>query len=134
MIKLENFLRFKLKKRIDRQNNEAEHDYLDMKYLSADRFPCVYVRSKDRYLCLIGRYDVTEFLSNGHIKVETGTHGSWVEILIQEKDIPAVKQMIYRDKGTLYLNVRPSGYGYILNERRKEHNNIKWVKIRITIN
>lgn len=125
MIKFDNFLNFNVKRRLSRKKNEAEHDYLDMKYQSNDRYPCVYVRSKDRYLCLIGRYDVTEFLSNGHIKVETGTHGSWVEILIQEKHIKEIKDMIIRDKGTLYINLRSSGYGYILNERRKELNNSK---------
>lgn len=42
--------------------------------------------------------------------------GYWYEFKTDEQSIRRIKDIALRDKGSLYVKIRPSGLGYILDE------------------
>lgn len=79
------------------------------------RIKCEYINSNSRFISLIGRFPCIALYESGHIVVFDGVY--WTEIKINQKSIKRVRGIAIRDKGSLYINLRPSGVGYILDEK-----------------
>lgn len=48
------------------------------------------------------------------------TDDGWIELKATKDNIQRIKAIALRDKGSLYVKIRPSGIGYVLDERLRE--------------
>lgn len=79
------------------------------------RIKCEYINSNSKFISLHGRFPCMALYKSGHIVVFDGVY--WTKIKINQKRIKRVRDIAIRDKGSLYINLRPSGVGYILDEK-----------------
>lgn len=87
--------------------------------MNKDSIGVKYINSQGIFLGLIGRYPCIALQSNGKFKLFTDD--GWVELKATKDDIQRIKAIALRDKGSLYAKIRPSGIGYVLDERLKEN-------------
>ena len=64
---------------------------------------------------IVGRFTCMSIsTSNKSFRLFDGEH--WYEIKTTKHNIKKIKEIALRDKGSLYVNIRPSGVGYVLDE------------------
>lgn len=83
-----------------------------------DRIEVKCIKSHNKIMTLVGRYHCMSLYYNGIIKLSTD--GGLVELKATKDDIKRIKDIALRDKGSLYVNIRPSGVGYVLDEPLRE--------------
>lgn len=83
-----------------------------------NRIEVKYIKSNFDLTCIIGRYACMSLSGNGTIKLFTDD--GWVELKVLKEHLQRVKQIALRDKGSLYVKIRPNGEGYILDEPLRE--------------
>ena len=73
-------------------------------------------KTSEKCFCgLIGRFSCTSISStNKSFRVFDGEH--WYECKTHKNNINRIKDIALRDKGSLYVKIRPSGIGYVLDE------------------
>ena len=73
-------------------------------------------KTSEKCFCgLIGRYSCISLSPIGLFRLFDGEH--WYELnTINKNEIQRIKRIALRDKGSLYVKIRPSGIGYILDE------------------
>ena len=73
-------------------------------------------KTSEKHFCgLIGRYSCTSIsTTKKSFRVFDGEH--WYEFKTNKNNIKRIKDIALRDKGSLYVKIRPSGIGYILDE------------------
>lgn len=82
------------------------------------RIKVKYIDSQGIFVSLVGRYPCMALQSNGKFRLFTDS--GWVELKATKDDIQRIKAIALRDKGSLYVKIRPSGIGYVLDERLRE--------------
>lgn len=87
--------------------------------MNKDRIGVKYIKSQNNFVSLVGRYPCMALQSNG--KFRLFTDDGWVELKATKDDIQRIKAIALRDKGSLYVKIRPSGIGYVLDERLREN-------------
>jgi hypothetical protein len=86
--------------------------------MNKDRIGVNYINSQNNFTGLIGRYPCMALKSNG--KFRLFTDDGWLELEANKDEIQRIKTIALRDKGSLYVNIRPCGEGYVLDERLRE--------------
>ena len=73
-------------------------------------------KTSDRHFYgLIGRFTCMSIsFTEKSFRLFDGEH--WYECKTHKNNIQKIKDIALRDKGSLYVNIRPSGVGYILDD------------------
>ena len=79
-----------------------------------DRIDIVYISSQHYLLSLTGRFPCISIKKCGLFTILTDE--GWVRLKVHTNDVKRLKDIASRDKGSLYLRIRPSGVGYVLDE------------------
>lgn len=79
-----------------------------------DRIDIIYICSQHNLLSLTGRFPCISIGDSGLFTVLTDD--GWVNLKVHTNDVKRLRGIASRDKGSLYLRIRPSGVGYILDE------------------
>lgn len=79
-----------------------------------NKIEVMYIKSNFDLTSVIGRYTCISLSSNGKFKLFTGD--GWLELKATKDDIKRIKDIALRDKGSLYVKIKQSGIGYILDE------------------
>lgn len=79
-----------------------------------NRIEVKYIKSNFDLTSVIGRYTCISLSSNGKFKLFTDD--GWLELKATKDDIKRIKDIALRDKGSLYVKIKQSGVGYILDE------------------
>ena len=79
-----------------------------------DRIDIIYICSNSPLLSLTGRFPCISIRDSGLFTVLTDE--GWVHLKAHTNDVQRLKDIASRDKGSLYLRIRPSGVGYVLDE------------------
>lgn len=64
---------------------------------------------------MTGRYACISLYDNGAFRILTGD--GWLELKATKDSIQRIKAMALRDKGSLYVEIEPSGVGYVLDKQ-----------------
>lgn len=83
-----------------------------------NRIEVKYLKSNFDLTSVIGRYACMSLSDNGSFRLITDD--GWLELKATKDDIKRIKNIALRDKGSLYVKIRPSGVGYVLDERLRE--------------
>lgn len=67
---------------------------------------------------VIGRYACISLYANGAFKILTDD--GWLELKATKDNIQRIKAMALRDKGSLYVEIKSSGAGYVLDNQLRE--------------
>lgn len=86
--------------------------------MNNDRIEVKCINSQNNFVSLVGRYPCMTLQSNG--KFRLFTDDGWLELEANKDDIQRIKAIALRDKGSLYVKIRPCGEGYVLDERLRE--------------
>lgn len=71
--------------------------------------------SDKHFLCLIGRYPcISISIAKKSFRLFDGDY--WYECKTHKQSIKRIKDIALRDKGSLYVKIRPTGLGYVLDE------------------
>lgn len=65
-----------------------------------------------------GRYACISLYANGSFKILTDN--GWFELRATKDSIQRIKAIALRDKGSLYVEIKPSGVGYVLDRELRE--------------
>ena len=65
-----------------------------------------------------GRYACISLYANGSFKILTDN--GWLELRATKDSIQRIKAMALRDKGSLYVEIKPSGVGYVFDRELRE--------------
>ena len=65
-----------------------------------------------------GRYTCISLYANGSFKILTDN--GWLELRATKESIQRIKAIALRDKGSLYVEIEPSGVGYVLDRELRE--------------
>lgn len=65
-----------------------------------------------------GRYACISLYVNGSFKILTDN--GWLELRANKESIQRIKAIALRDKGSLYVEIEPSGVGYVLDRELRE--------------
>lgn len=79
-----------------------------------DRIDIVYICSQHKMLSITGRFPCISIRDSGLFTVLTDE--GWVHLKVHTNDVKRLKDIASRDKGSLYIRIRPSGVGYVLDE------------------
>lgn len=83
-----------------------------------DRIEVNYINSQNKFIGIIGRYPCIALSTNGKFRIFTDD--GWIELKATKDSIQRIKAIALRDKGSLYVKIRPSGMSYVLDERLRE--------------
>ena len=67
---------------------------------------------------VIGRYACISLYANGSFKILTDN--GWLELSTTKDSIQRIKAIALRDKGSLYVEIEPSGVGYVIDREVRE--------------
>lgn len=67
---------------------------------------------------VIGRYACMSLYANGSFKILTDN--GWLELRATKDSIQKIKAIALRDKGSLYVEIKPSGVGYVFDRELRE--------------
>ena len=71
--------------------------------------------SDRHFCCLVGRFTCMSIsIINESFKLFDGNY--WYECKTNKQNIKRIKDIASRDKGSLYVKIRSSGVGYVLDE------------------
>lgn len=79
-----------------------------------DRIDIIYICSQRNLLSLTGRFPCISIRDSGLFTILTDE--GWVHLKVHTNDVQRLRDIASRDKGSLYLRIRPSGVGYVLDE------------------
>lgn len=79
-----------------------------------DRIDIIYICSQHSLLSLTGRFPCISIRDSGLFTILTDE--GWVHLKAHTNDLKRLKGIASRDKGSIYLRIRPSGVGYVLDE------------------
>ena len=65
-----------------------------------------------------GRYACISLYVNGSFKILTDN--GWLELRTTKDSIQKIKAIALRDKGSLYVEIEPSGVGYVMDMELRE--------------
>ena len=65
-----------------------------------------------------GRYACISLYVNGSFKILTDN--GWLELRTTKDSIQKIKAIALRDKGSLYVEIEPSGVGYVIDRELRE--------------
>ena len=65
-----------------------------------------------------GRYACISLYANGSFKILTDN--GWLELRATKDSIQKIKAIALRDKGSLYVEIEPSGVGYVIDRELRE--------------
>ena len=65
-----------------------------------------------------GRYACISLYANGSFKILTDN--GWLELRATKDNIQRIKAIALRDKGSLYVEIEPSGVGYVFDRELRE--------------
>lgn len=68
--------------------------------------------------CLTGRYPCISIKNNG--KIVLIADNGWIKLQVPKRKIQKIKQLALRDNGSLYITVKWTGRGYIIDKELKE--------------
>ena len=72
-------------------------------------------KTSEKCFCgLIGRYSCISLSPIGLFRLFDGEH--WYECKTHKNNINRIKDIALRDNGSLYVKIRQSGLGYVLDE------------------
>lgn len=83
-----------------------------------DRIEVKCIKSSFDLTSVVGRYACMSLSDNGSFRLITDD--GWLELKATKDNIQRIKAIALRDKGSLYVKIRPSGIGYVLDERLRE--------------
>lgn len=83
-----------------------------------DRIEVKCIKSSFDLTSVVGRYACMSLSANGSFRLITDD--GWIELKATKDNIQRIKAIALRDKGSLYVKIRPSGIGYVLDERLRE--------------
>ena len=83
-----------------------------------NRIEVRYIKSNFDLTSVIGRYTCISLSSNGKFKLFTDD--GWLELKATKDDIKRIKDIALRDKGSLYIEIEPSGVGYVMDRELRE--------------
>lgn len=86
--------------------------------MNNDRIEIKCIKSSFDLTSVIGRYACMSLSANGSFRLLTDD--GWLELKATKDNIRRIKDIALRDKGSLYVKIRPSGIGYVLDERLRE--------------
>lgn len=72
------------------------------------------IKSTFELISVIGRYPCVSLSVNESFVLFTDN--GWIELKATKGDTERIKDIALRDKGSLYVKIRPSGLGYVLDE------------------
>ena len=86
--------------------------------INNDRIAVKYIKSTFNLVSVTGRYPCVSLSSSESFVILTDE--GWLELKATKEDTERIKRIAIRDKGSLYVKIRPSGFGYVLDEQLRE--------------
>ena len=91
---------------------------ININSINKDRIAVTCIKSAVDLLSVAGRYPCVSLSVNESFVILT--EDGWVELKATKEDTERIKSIALRDKGSLYVKLRPSGFGYVLDEPLRE--------------
>lgn len=91
---------------------------ININSINKDRIAVKCIKSTVNLLNIAGRCPCVSLSVNESFVILTD--GGWVELKATKEDTERIKRIAIRDKGSLYVKIRPSGFGYVLDEPLRE--------------
>ena len=86
--------------------------------MNNERISVECIKSTFNLLSVTGRYPCVSLTVNESFVILT--ENGWLELKAEKEDTERIKRIAIRDKGSLYVKIRPSGFGYVLDEPLRE--------------